>query len=169
VQKVITLSPMPYHAFKNDYPKDAYLLRFSITPRSWACRPRKYPPFPTLLQCESLSTIPVTSDGTTRNTRLPAKVLKSISGLQLLEMGRVKENAFLLRRGGGNFFTDLLGKRPGEPGRGRVREAIDTGAFRSCPSPAQTAPRCWRMRRRPRTWKEKIAVKRNFRNHSGTA
>ena len=58
----------------------------------------------------------------------PRKVLKSISGLQLLEMGRVKENAFCCGGGGGNFFTDLLGSGPESPARARVREAAETGA-----------------------------------------
>ena len=46
----------------------------------------------------------------------------------MLEMGRVKENAFCCGGGGGNFFTDLLGSGPESPARARVREAAGSGA-----------------------------------------
>ena len=37
------------------------------------------------------------------------------------------ENALCCGGGGGNFFTDLLGRGPDSPARARVREAAETG------------------------------------------
>jgi len=58
----------------------------------------------------------------------PREVLKSIPGVELIEMSRNRENAFCCGGGGGNFFTDILGVGEESPGRIRIREALDTGA-----------------------------------------
>jgi Fe-S oxidoreductase len=58
----------------------------------------------------------------------PREVLKSIPGLELIEMRRNRENAFCCGGGGGNFFTDIVGAGGDSPARVRAREGLDTGA-----------------------------------------
>ena len=60
--------------------------------------------------------------------RAPRTVLRSLSGIRLMEMDRSKDDALCCGGGGGNFFTDLLGLGPDSPARTRVREAAETGA-----------------------------------------
>ncbi len=59
----------------------------------------------------------------------PREILKTIPGLELVEMDKNRENAFCCGGGGGNVFTDVL-ESSGEnsPSRVRVREALNTGA-----------------------------------------
>jgi Fe-S oxidoreductase len=59
---------------------------------------------------------------------IPRMILKSIPGLELIEMTRNRENAFCCGSGGGNFFTDLVGLGEKSPSRIRVQDALDTGA-----------------------------------------
>jgi Fe-S oxidoreductase len=58
----------------------------------------------------------------------PRIILKSIPGIDLVEMRRNRENAFCCGGGGGNFFTDIIGPGKDSPARVRAREALDTGA-----------------------------------------
>jgi len=128
VKRVITLSPHAYHAFKNDYPKDAYLFEVFHYTQVLATQGPKLSPLLTPSSLRVTYHDPCYLGRHNKEYQAPRKVLKSISGLQLLEMGRVKENAFCCGGGGGNFFTDLLGSGPESPARARVREAAETGA-----------------------------------------
>jgi len=56
------------------------------------------------------------------------EVLASISGIDLVEMHRTRDNSFCCGGGGGNFYTDLTGGKENSPSRIRVREAHETGA-----------------------------------------
>jgi len=70
----------------------------------------------------------------------PRRILKSIPGVELIEMDQSRENAFCCGGGGGNFFTDILGGGEDSPNRVRVRQALDTGAqiiAVSCPQCAK--------------------------------
>ena len=70
----------------------------------------------------------------------PREILKSIPGLELVEIRRNNVNAFCCGGGGGNFFTDVIGPGEDSPGRVRIREALDTGAevvAVACPSCAK--------------------------------
>lgn len=70
----------------------------------------------------------------------PREILKSIPGLELVEMRRNNVNAFCCGGGGGNFFTDVIGPGEDSPGRVRIREALNTGAevvAVACPSCAK--------------------------------
>jgi Fe-S oxidoreductase len=58
----------------------------------------------------------------------PREVLMRVPGLELVEMGRNRAEAFCCGGGGGNFFTDVVGPGEDSPGRVRIREALDTGA-----------------------------------------
>ena len=58
----------------------------------------------------------------------PREILRSIPGLELLEMRRNRGNSFCCGGGSGNFIMDLLGGSEDSPNRVRVREAYETGA-----------------------------------------
>ncbi|MBP1723424.1 MAG: protein of unknown function cysteine-rich region domain protein [Deltaproteobacteria bacterium] len=128
VKKVITLSPHAYHTFKNDYPRDSCPFEVFHYTQVLGAQAKK------LSDLSSSSGLRITYHDPcylgrhNKEYQAPRKALKSISGLQLLEMGRVKENSFCCGGGGGNFFTDLLGSGPESPARARVREAAETGA-----------------------------------------
>jgi Fe-S oxidoreductase len=128
VKKVITLTPHAYHAFKNDYPKDAYPFEVFHYTQVLGALAKKLSALPIPSPLRVTYHDPCYLGRHNKEYQAPRKVLKSIPGLQLLEMGRVKENAFCCGGGGGNFFTDLLGSGPQSPARGRIREAAETGA-----------------------------------------
>ncbi|MDY6880402.1 MAG: (Fe-S)-binding protein [Desulfatiglans sp.] len=71
----------------------------------------------------------------------PRSVLKSIPGLELVEMRRNGVDAFCCGGGGGNFFTDINGSGEESPSRVRIREALDTGAS----IVAVACPQCAKM------------------------
>lgn len=58
----------------------------------------------------------------------PRAILNAIPGIEILEMGRNRENAFCCGGGSGNFYIDSFGGGYDSPARARVREARDTGA-----------------------------------------
>jgi Fe-S oxidoreductase len=128
VKKVITLSPHAYHVFKNDYPKAPYAFEVFHYTQVLAAQAKKLSGFAPRPGLQITYHDPCYLGRHNKEYQAPRKVLESISGAQLLEMGRVKENAFCCGGGGGNFFTDLLGGGPDSPARARVREAAGTGA-----------------------------------------
>lgn len=71
----------------------------------------------------------------------PRLVLKSIPGLELVEMERNRKDAFCCGGGSGNFVMDLLAGGKDTPARVRVREAYATGAD----SLAVACPGCMTM------------------------
>jgi Fe-S oxidoreductase len=158
VKKIITLSPHAYHAFKNDYPKDSYPFEVFHYTQVLAMQAKKLSALPAHSSLRVTYHDPCYLGRHNKEYQAPRKVLKSISGLQLMEMGRVKENAFCCGGGGGNFFTDLLGSGPESPARARVREAVDTGASVL----AVACPNCAKMLEdaaKAENLEEKIAVK----------
>jgi Fe-S oxidoreductase len=58
----------------------------------------------------------------------PREILKSIPGLELVEMRRNRVSAFCCGGGGGNFFTDIIGSGDESPARIRIKEVLATGA-----------------------------------------
>lgn len=126
VRKIVTLSPHAYNAFKNDYPKDFEVMHYTQLLRD-------------LIKDGRLDL----SDGFDAKITYhdpcflgrhndeydaPREILKSIPGVELIEMERNRENAFCCGGGGGNFYTDFLGGGEDSPSRVRVRDARDTGA-----------------------------------------
>ena len=128
VEKIITLDPHAFNAFKQEYPGlggefKTYHYTQILAP---------------LIQS---NTIPLKEYKATvtyhdpcylgrHNSEYdsPRKILKSIPGVELIEMDQNRENAFCCGGGGGNFFTDILGGGEESPNRVRVRQALDTGA-----------------------------------------
>jgi Fe-S oxidoreductase len=67
----------------------------------------------------------------------PRQILRSIPGVELVEMKRNRKDAFCCGGGSGNFVTDLLAGSEDSPARVRIREAYETGADTlavACPS-----------------------------------
>jgi Fe-S oxidoreductase len=128
VKKIVTLSPHGYNSIKNEYKKKE--ASFEVF---------HYTQLLSKLIEEGKLTLPKLKAKVTYHDpcylgrynheyEVPRKVLKSIQGLELIEMGQIKEEAFCCGGGGGNFFTSMLGSGVNSPSRIRVRQAFDTGA-----------------------------------------
>ena len=70
----------------------------------------------------------------------PRKILKSIPGVELIEMEKIRENSICCGGGAANFYTDFLGGEYG-PSRVRIKEAYDKG----CEILAVSCPGCMTM------------------------
>lgn len=140
VKKIITLDPHALNVFKKDYPKLGGNFKvFHYTEiLAGLIKNKKI----------ALSAYPVKVTYHDpcylgRHNQIygpPREILKSIPGLELVEMRRNSLNAFCCGGGGGNFFTDILGTGEDSAGRVRVREALETGAqiiAVACPSCAK--------------------------------
>jgi len=128
VEKIISLDPHSFNTFKNDYPE----IGADIEVRHY-----------TQILAELLKKRAVSLAGFDAKVTYhdpcylgrhngvyepPRDILKSIPGIELVEMERNRKNAFCCGGGGGNFFTDMLGGGANSPNRIRVREALETGA-----------------------------------------
>jgi Fe-S oxidoreductase len=141
IQKIITLDPHALNAFKKDYPKLGG--RFQVFHYSeilsGLVKKEKVAP--------SGSSVKVTYHDPCylgRHNQIygpPRTLLKSLPGIELVEMRRSGVNAFCCGGGGGNFFTDIIGPGEDSPARVRAREALDTGAEIL----AVACPQCARM------------------------
>jgi Fe-S oxidoreductase len=129
VRKIITLSPHAYHAFKNDYPRfgAAFVVKHYSQVLSSLVKEEKLIPTATDRHKATFHD-PCFLGRHNNEYEAPREVLRSIAGLELVEMERNRENALCCGGGGGNFFTDILGAGPLSPARFRVREAMETGA-----------------------------------------
>lgn len=128
INKIITLDPHAYNTFSRDYPGVGS--EFEVYHYTQILAP--------LMRSQKLNV-------KTYNTRLtyhdpcylgrhnseydaPREILTSIPGAELVEMAQSRENAFCCGGGGGNFFTDILGRGEKSPSRIRIRQALSTGA-----------------------------------------
>jgi len=136
VKKVVTLSPHAYNAMKNKYPRFGSFEVFHYTELLLEIIRRGK------IELSELK-VKVTYHDPCFLGRyngiydVPREILKSIPGIELIEMKRTKENSFCCGGGSGNFVMDLLGGSKESPSRIRVREAHETGAeilVVACPS-----------------------------------
>jgi Fe-S oxidoreductase len=129
VEKIVSLSPHSYNAIKNDYPR--YGGNFEVFHYTQLLEK--------LVEDGRLRPVGEMSVKITYHDPCflgrwnaeydaPRNVLKSLSGVTLVEMERNRESALCCGGGGGNFSMDLLGGSPDSPSRRRVREALETGA-----------------------------------------
>lgn len=128
VREVITLCPHGYNTMKNSYPAsggDFQVYHYTQVLDGLIKRRRIRPSF---------TRAKVTYQDACFLGRYndvyeePRRVLKSIPGVELVEMERNRKDAFCCGGGSGNFVTDLLAGGEDSPARIRVREAYETGA-----------------------------------------
>jgi len=136
VKKVVTLSPHAYNSMKNKYPKLGDFEVFHYTQLLLEMIQQGK------IALSKLKTKVTYHDpcflGRYNNVYdAPREIMRSIPGIELIEMERTRENSFCCGGGSGNFVMDLLGRSEESPSRIRVREAHETGAeilVVACPS-----------------------------------
>ncbi len=128
IKKIITLDPHALNTFKRDYPKlggNFEVFHFTEIVSQLIKEKRivlaEYPVRVTFHD-------PCYLGRHNQIYRPPREILRSIPGLEMVEMRRNRVNAFCCGGGGGNFFTDIIGPGEDSPARVRIREALDTGA-----------------------------------------
>jgi len=137
VKKVVTLCPHGYNTMKNNYPAlgvniEVYhytqLLNDLIEKNKLKLSPNK---------ARVTYQDPCFLGRYNNIYDEPRRILKSIPGIELVEMERNRKDAFCCGGGSGNFIMDLLAGTEDSPARVRVREAHATGADTlavACPS-----------------------------------
>lgn len=128
VKKIVTLSPHGYNSIKNEYKKmggDFEVFHYTQLLSKLIEEGKLTPP---KLKAKVTYHDPCYLGRYNHEYEAPRKVLRSIQGLELIEMGQIKEEAFCCGGGGGNFFTSMLGSGVSSPSRVRIRQAYDTGA-----------------------------------------
>ncbi|MGM0424065.1 MAG: (Fe-S)-binding protein [Thermodesulfobacteriota bacterium] len=140
VQKIITLCPHAYNALKNDYPDHGG--QFQVLHYTQLLS-KLLPAMQGLQQAGANQTTQVTLHDScylgrhNQDYQSPRQILRSLPGIELLEMDRCRENALCCGGGGGNFFTDLVSSGPETSAKSRVREAAQSKAeilVTSCPA-----------------------------------
>jgi Fe-S oxidoreductase len=128
VKKIVTLSPHGYNAFKNEYPSldgtfevmhYTQLLAQLIVAGSLRFNEKK---------ASVTYHDPCYLGRHNGEFDAPRRILRTIPGLSVKEMTKVRSNSLCCGGGGGNFFTDIIGTGEDSPARVRIREAADTGA-----------------------------------------
>jgi len=137
VKKVITLDPHAFNAFKKYYafsPGEVEIYHY--TEILWRLIQEKRIPFTP--RAEKVTYHDPCYLG--RHNGLygpPREILRAIVGKSnLVEMRRHGVDAFCCGGGGGNFFTDILGRKEDSPALVRIREARATGVqvlITACP------------------------------------
>ncbi|MEA3360104.1 MAG: (Fe-S)-binding protein [Thermodesulfobacteriota bacterium] len=128
IKKIVTLDPHAFNTFKNDYPDlggafEVYHYTQVLAPLMESGKiPLKD------LKLRITYHDPCYLGRHNGEYDAPRRILRSIPGIEFVEMEQNRENAFCCGGGGGNFFTDILGGGEDSPNRIRVRQALDTGA-----------------------------------------
>jgi Fe-S oxidoreductase len=128
VKKIITLSPHAYHAMKNDYPKYGGVFPVFHYGQILALTMDKGKYIPADKPLRVTYHDPCYLGRHNHDYLTPRQVLRTLPGVELIEMDRAMGDALCCGGGGGNFFTDMLGGGSDSSARVRVREAAETGA-----------------------------------------
>jgi Fe-S oxidoreductase len=127
-RKIITLDPHSFNVFKNEYPGlggefETYHYTQILSP---VLESKKIP----LKGYKAKVTFhdPCYLGRHNKEYEAPRSIVRSIPGVQVIEMDQCRENALCCGGGGGNFFTDILGGGEESPSRIRIRQAYSTGA-----------------------------------------
>ena len=128
VKKVVTLSPHAYNAMKNNYPAlGADFEVYHYTELLYELVKKNKARF-SETKAKVTYHDPCFLGRYNNIYDVPREILQSIPGVELVEMGRTREDSFCCGGGSGNFVIDLLKGSKESPSRIRVREAYDTGA-----------------------------------------
>jgi Fe-S oxidoreductase len=124
VKKIITLSPHSHHVFSHHYPADFEVWHYTQVLGGLIEKLKPSAKLDTKVTYHD----PCFLGRHAGEYEAPREILKSIPGLELVEMERNRQNAFCCGGGSGNFYTDFFGGGENSPARIRVREAQETGA-----------------------------------------
>jgi Fe-S oxidoreductase len=128
IKKIITLSPHGYHAVKNEYPKFEGGFEVYHYSQILAQHIEHLKADTSKDNCRVTYHDPCYLGRHNGEYQAPRTLLRSIPGIDFVEMDRNMSDALCCGGGGGNFFTDMIGTGPDSAARVRVREALETGA-----------------------------------------
>ncbi|MCU0580446.1 MAG: (Fe-S)-binding protein, partial [Desulfobacterota bacterium] len=128
VKRIITLSPHAYHVLKEEYPLLGETFEVYHYSQILARLARQAQPKPLTSPKRVAFHDPCFLGRYQKEYQAPRKFLGAIPGLELIELDRARADALCCGGGGGNFFTEILGRGPDSPARVRVREAAAAGA-----------------------------------------
>jgi Fe-S oxidoreductase len=126
VKKIIALSPHSLNVFRNEYPEGFEVFHYTSVLGELIEQGKLKPS--AKLNIKVTYHDPCFLGRHAGEYEAPRQILKTIPGLELIEMARNRENAFCCGGGSGNFYTDFFGGGENSPARIRVREAAETGA-----------------------------------------
>jgi Fe-S oxidoreductase len=129
VRNIITLSPHAYNVFKNHYPEyGGDFTVFHYTQILCDLIKTEKLNFPNNFQSKITYHDPCFLGRWNNEYEAPREILRSMPGIELLEMEKNRDGALCCGGGAGNFQIDLLGGSKDSPSRRRVREAATAGA-----------------------------------------
>ncbi|MFP3880319.1 MAG: (Fe-S)-binding protein [Dehalococcoidia bacterium] len=126
VKKIIALSPHAYNVFRKEYPAGFQVFHYTQVLRDLIKAEELKPA--SKLNVKVTYHDPCFLGRHANEYEAPREILGAIDGVELVEMGRNRQNSFCCGGGSGNFYTDFFGGGPTSPSRIRIREAHDTGA-----------------------------------------
>jgi len=137
VKKIVTICPHGYNAMKNRYPALGASFEVYHYTQLLAGLVKENKIKPSQNKTKVTYQDPCFLGRYNQIYEEPRQILRSIPGVELVEMKKNRRDAFCCGGGGGNFIMDLLAGGEESPARVRVREAYATGADTlavACPS-----------------------------------
>jgi Fe-S oxidoreductase len=137
VKKIVALSPHAYNAMKNNYPALGAVFEVHHYTQLLYQLIEQKKIKPSQNKAKVTYQDPCFLGRYNKIYDEPRQILRSIPGVELVEMERNRKDSFCCGGGSGNFIMDLLAGSEDSPGRVRVREAYETGADTlavACPS-----------------------------------
>ena len=128
VKKIIALSPHGFNALKNDYPVLGGVYQVFHYTQILADHAAGLAFKDNPAQVRVTYHDPCYLGRHNREYGAARKVLAALPGVEIREMDRSMQDALCCGGGGGNLFTDIVGKGPESPARNRVAEALDADA-----------------------------------------
>lgn len=126
-EKIVTLSPHSYNSMKNEYPEfggNLEVLHYTQLLKDLV----KSGKLNFSINAEVTFHDPCFLGRYNEEYEAPREILESVPGIELVEMGKNREDSLCCGGGAGNFYTDFLGRSEYSPARVRVKEAYETGA-----------------------------------------